>query len=72
MLCSQKLKISAEIYTFSIVNRNRRQWTAEHLHATSSDLVLKIFINAPTTIQSKDLRSADVKGHASKAVQQSR
>jgi len=35
------------------------------LVATSSDLVLNIFMNAPTTTHSKDLKSADERGHAS-------
>jgi len=26
-------------FIFSIVNRNRRQWTVEHLHATAGDLL---------------------------------
>jgi len=35
------------------------------LVATSLDLVLNIFMNAPTTTYSKDLKSADERGHAS-------
>ena len=34
------------------------------LVATSLDLVLNIFMNAPTTTYSKDLKSADERGHA--------
>ena len=34
--------------------------------ATSLDLVLNIFMNAPTTTYSKDLKSADERGHASR------
>ena len=26
-------------FTFPIVNRNRRQWTVEHLNATAGDLL---------------------------------
>jgi len=36
------------------------------LVATSLDLVLNIFMNAPTTTYSKDLTSADERGHASR------
>jgi len=36
------------------------------LVATSLDLVLNIFMNAPTTTYSKDLKSADETGHASR------
>jgi len=35
------------------------------LIATSLDVVLNIFMNAPTTTYSKDLKSADERGHAS-------
>ena len=39
------------------------------LVATSLDLVpvLNIFMNAPTTTHSKDLKSADERGHASRS-----
>ena len=36
------------------------------LVATSLDLVLNIFMNAPTTTYFKDLKSADERGHASR------
>jgi len=36
------------------------------LVATSLDLVLNIFMNAPTTTYSKDLKSADERGHVSR------
>jgi len=36
------------------------------LVATYLDLVLNIFMNAPTTTYSKDLKSADERGHASR------
>jgi len=36
------------------------------LVATSLDLVLNIFLNAPTTTYSKDLKSADETGQASR------
>jgi len=32
-------------FTFSSVNRNRRQWTVEHLHATAGDLLWLSFEN---------------------------
>jgi len=35
------------------------------LVAISFDLVLNIYMNAPTTTYSKDLKSADERGHAS-------
>ena len=36
------------------------------LVAISFDLVLNIYMNAPTTTYSKDLKSADERGHASR------
>ena len=57
-------------FTFSIVNRNRRQWTVEHLHATAGDLLWLSFENfhkcSNNNPMSKALRSADFRGLSSK------
>ena len=58
----------AQKIRFSITYAHRRQRKLNismQLVATSLDLVLNIFIYAPTTTYSKDLKSADERGQAS-------
>ena len=56
-------------FTFSIVNRDRRQWTVKHLHATAGDLLwlsVENFHKCSDNCIIQGLRSADFKVHASK------
>jgi len=60
-------------FTFSIVNRNRRQWTVKHFHATAGDLLWltltysilayvnknRIRCNYNTVVQLKQLKKED-------------
>jgi len=54
---------------FSIVNRNRRQWTVEHLHATAGDLLrlsFETFHKCSDNNIIQGLETSRFEGHASK------
>jgi len=57
---AQKIRFSILMHTEGSGKLN----ISMQLVATSLDLVLNIFMNAPTTAYSKDLKSADKRGHA--------
>jgi len=54
-------------FTFYIVNRNRRQWTVKHLHATAGDLLWLSYKNFHKWFDNNIIQGlTDSKGHASK------